>query len=108
MRYHGGMPSCPSCGAERAASAKNAPCAACGAMAASGPSPDVRVPVPARPAPAALAPDFQLDVPKRPPPKPVAPRKVEAEVKLELAVEPRNFAPIAREASAGSSRMACH
>ena len=37
------------------------------------------------------APDFQLDVPKRPPPKPIAPRKVEAEVKLELAVEPRNF-----------------
>src|ERR1700722_12584641 len=104
MRYHGVMPSCPSCGAERAASAKNAPCAACGAVAAGGP-PAV---VPARSAPAALAPDFQLDVPKRPPPKPVAPRKVEAEVKLELAVEPRNFAPIAREASAGSSRMACH
>ncbi len=97
------MPSCPSCGAERAASAKNAPCAACGAVAASGPPA-----VPARPARAALAPDFQLDVPKRPPPKPVAPRKVEAEVKLELAVEPRNFAPIAREASAGSSRVTVH
>jgi hypothetical protein len=104
MRYHGAMPSCPSCGAERAASAKNAPCAACGAIPASG-GPGVAVP--ARPAPAALAPDFQLDVPKRPPPKPAAPRKVEAEVKLELAVEPRTFAPIAadRDSNADSNRI---
>jgi hypothetical protein len=86
------MPSCPSCGAERAASAKNAPCSACGAIAASGPR---------------AAPDFQLDVPKRPPPKPVAPRKVEAEVKLELAVEPRSFATTVadRDSNADSNRI---
>jgi len=53
------------------------------------------------------APDFQLDVPKRPAPKPVAPRKVEAEVKLELAIEPRSFAPIVadRESNADSNRI---
>lgn len=109
-----GMPSCPSCGAERGASAKNAPCVACGALPPGAPP----VP-PARPAPAAVraapaaevrtvsAPDFQLDVPKRPAPKPVAPRKVEAEVKLELAVEPRSFAPVVadRDSNADSNRI---
>jgi len=91
------MPSCPSCGAERVASAKSAPCAACGASAMP-PAPAK----PAAPAPtakpgvmagarAAEAPDFVLDVPKRPAPRVVAPRKVQEEVKLELAVEPRSF-----------------
>jgi hypothetical protein len=80
------MPSCPSCGAERLASAKNAPCAKCGAIAASAP--------PAANAPAPVALDFELDVPKRPAPKAAPPRKVEEEVKLELAAEPRTFAPI--------------
>jgi hypothetical protein len=77
------MPSCPSCGAERVASANNAPCAACGASAAPG-------------ATMAGAPDFELDVPKRPAPKAAAPRKkVEEEVTLELAVDPRSFTPTA-------------
>jgi hypothetical protein len=72
------MPLCPSCGAERVASPDSAPCAVCGATAGPG-------------AARALAPDFELDVPKRPAPKAAAPRKVEEEVKLELAIEPRSF-----------------
>jgi hypothetical protein len=72
------MPSCPSCGAPIDAAAPNAPCAACGA-APTGPR--------ARSGP--RAPDFELEVPKRPAPKPVAARKVEQEVTLELAIEPR-------------------
>jgi hypothetical protein len=82
------MPSCPSCGAERVGSAKNAPCAACGASA-----------IPAVPpvTPTAEAPHFELDVPKRPAPKAVVPRKVEEEVKLELAVEPRSFSVAAAD-----------
>lgn len=81
------MPSCPSCGAPIDASAPHAPCAACGA-APTGPQ--------ARRGPP--APDFELDVPKRPPPKPVARRKVEEEVTLELAIEPR--APVVERRSA--------
>ncbi len=80
MRYHGVMPSCPSCGAPIDASAKSSPCAACGALPAN---------TPAAAATSATAPDFELDVPRRPAPKPVAPRKVQEEVTLELAVEPR-------------------
>jgi hypothetical protein len=77
------MPSCPSCGAERVASAKNAPCAACGASATPG-------------APTVGAPDFELDVPKRPAPKAAPPRKkVEEEVTLELAVDPRALTSVA-------------
>lgn len=77
------MPSCPSCGAERVASAKNAPCPACGASAVAS-------------APTAGAPDFELDLPKRPAPKALAPRKkVEEEVTLELAVDPRSFSSTA-------------
>jgi hypothetical protein len=80
MRYHEVMPSCPSCGAPIAAQAKNAPCAACGALPAS----------PAGATPRTSVPDFELDVPRRGAPKPAAPRKkVEEEVTLELAVEPR-------------------
>jgi hypothetical protein len=114
------MPSCPSCGAERSASANNAGCEACGAPSASvAPAVPTRVAprapgraaaaVPAaavdmRPAGTVAAPDFQLDVPKRPAPKVVAPRKVEAEVTLELAVEPRSFAPtVARKPSSADS-----
>ena len=84
------MPSCPSCGAERVASAKNAPCAAVRrSSAASALARRSR----RRPRRRGL-PDFELDVPKRPAPKAAAPRKVEEEVKLELAVEPRSFAPV--------------
>jgi hypothetical protein len=80
------MPSCPSCGAERFASPKNAPCAKCGAISTSAsPAADGR---------GGAALDFELDVPKRPAPKAAPPRKVEEEVTLELAVEPRTFAPI--------------
>jgi hypothetical protein len=79
MRYHDVMPSCPSCGAPLDALAKNARCSACGALPAN----------PMAAAPTAAGPDFELDVPRRPAPKPVAARKVEEEVTLELAVEPR-------------------
>jgi hypothetical protein len=81
------MPSCPSCGAPIDAAAQNMPCAACGAAprARSGPP----------------APDFELDVPTRPAPKPATPRKVEEEVTLELAIEPRAPAVERRPAVAG-------
>jgi hypothetical protein len=85
------MPSCPSCGAERVALAKNAPCAACGAGAIPG-------------APTAGAPDFELDMPKRPAPKAAAPRKkVEEEVTLELAVDPRSLVTSPAVADRGSN-----
>jgi hypothetical protein len=107
------MPSCSSCGAERVASAKNSRCAACGALPAAaapaGPAPvERRPPPPARPAPAAApAPegstaDFELDIPKRAAPKPPAPRKVEEEVKLELAIEPRSFSPVVADRSSNA------
>ena len=79
------MPSCPSCGAERADSAKNARCSARGA-----------------PAPKAPAADFELDVRQRPPPKPPSPRKVEEEVKLELAIEPRSFSRVVADRDANA------
>ena len=55
---------------------------------------------------AVSAPDFELDVPKRPAPKVVAPRKVEEEVKLELAVEPRSFAPIVADRESNAVTLA--
>jgi hypothetical protein len=86
MRYHEAMPSCPSCGAPIDASAKNAPCVACGAL----------------PAGPAAIPDLELDVPKRAAPKPAAARKkVDEEVTLELAVEPRTI-PVPRGPSASA------
>jgi hypothetical protein len=73
----------------------SAPCVQCGAPPAGVSAPDAARAGSARDAArAASAPDFELDVPRRPAPKVVAPRKVEEEVKLELAVEPRSFAPI--------------
>jgi hypothetical protein len=100
------MPSCPSCGVERV-SAKNVPCAGCGAIVV--PAAPVAKPAGSAAtkraeatAPPGLAPDFQLDVPKRPAPKVVAPRKVEEELTLELAVEPRTFT----QAAAGSDAKA--
>jgi hypothetical protein len=88
------MPSCPSCGAERFASAKNAPCAKCGTIAAAA--------SPAADVPAGAALDFELDVPKRPAAKVAPPRKIEEEVKLELAVQPRTFAPIVADADSNA------
>ncbi len=106
------MPSCPSCGAERVPSAKNARCAACGALPVAGaPAPAAKAGLapPARPAPAVgLAPkaptaDFELDVPKRAAPRPpAAARKVEEEVKLELAIEPRSFSPVVADRSSNA------
>lgn len=104
------MPPCPSCGAERVASAKSSRCAACGALPAvaspAGPAAVERRPSPtapaAAPAPTASTADFELDVPKRAAPKPPAARKVEQEVKLELAIEPRSFSPVVADRSSNA------
>lgn len=66
------MPSCQACGAELASAAPGSPCAKCGASSTAGPG-------------------LELDLPKRGAKAPVAARPAEAELRLELAVDPRSL-----------------
>src|SRR5580704_1310905 len=83
------MPSCPSCGAARIAPSASAPCPQCGAVPPGSPF-------------ATASAELELDVPKRGAPRLVR-KEVQAEMKIELAVEPRSFQGEANGPGLGTS-----
>jgi hypothetical protein len=96
MRYDGAsMASCPSCGADGGAS--GGACARCGARISSFGSPSPHA------SGVSAGSSLELDVPARKPQKAPAKKKPEAELSLELAVDPRSLIqPISSEPAPAS------